>query len=61
MYNGGDDGDDYAEIDDAYDEDHEVDDTDDDDKDGDLWEFRITWADGHLARLTDFQCQRGTE
>ena len=52
------DGDDYAEIDNAYDE---VDDTDDDDKDGDLWEFRITWADGHLARLTDFQCQRGTE
>ena len=59
MYDGDDDGDDdYAKIDDAYDE---VDDTDDDDKDGDLWEFRITWADGHLARLTDFQCQRGTE
>ena len=58
MYDGDDDGDDYAEIDNAYDE---VDDTDDDDKDGDLWEFRITWADGHLARLTDFQCQRGTE
>ena len=33
-------------------------DADADDADGaDLFEFNITWADGHLARLTDFQCQ----
>ena len=37
------------------------DDDDDDDDDGVVLEFNITWADGHLARLTDFQCQRCTE
>ena len=39
-----------------------VNDNDADDADGaDLFEFNITWADGHLARLTDFQCQPCTE
>ena len=33
---------------------------DDDDHAGDLREFNITWADGHLARLTDFQCHGST-
>ena len=43
-----------------YDYDADADDADDADG-ADLFEFNITWADGHLARLTDFQCQPCTE